>query len=249
MGQLVFYGTSGWFETSQGATSCVGLHLDECVILFDLGTGLSRLPPESVRGRPLIVVLSHLHLDHSYGLHILPRLKPSSLTLLTHRALAPHLKRLLAWPFTKPAEGLGYPVQILGLKNERLSRGSLEIDIQALEHNTPVIGASVHTPDACVTYCVDTVMCHGLESLTRAPGTLILETAPPPDVATNGHHLTLDQQRVLLTNTRADRVVLTHFGATKFPSAESRARQRQALEGSHSNLLIAHDGLELDVPA
>lgn len=248
MTRVTFYGTSGWFESERGCTSCVGVDVGGGArVLFDLGTGVRRIPRAALRGVDLSVVLTHLHLDHCYGLHVLPMFAPASLTILVHEALVPHLKTLFAAPFTKPLDALGFPVQLRGVADELTALGGVSVMTRSLVHNTPVIGARLMTPAGALAYCVDTRACAGLRELAAGVDTLIIETAPPPGRATNRHHLELEELRELLQTCGAGRVILTHFGATKFPDEQTKRALYERLCDAHPNLHLAHDGLELEL--
>jgi len=246
--QVVFYGTSGWFENENGCTSCVGVHLNDTdVVLFDLGTGVRRVPKELIQGKRLTVVLSHLHLDHCYGLHVLPRLQPSCLKIIVHEDLRGSLETLFGAPFTKPYQKLGFPVEIVSVRGGRTEHDGFTLDTRELKHNTPVIGARLTTRQISLTYCVDTTICEGILDLSRDPDLLILETAPPPGRSTNGYHLDLTQLRQVLAQSKASSVIITHFGATKFPDDNAKQGVFRLLSGYHPDLSMAYDGLSLEV--
>lgn len=241
---IAFHGTSGWFENERGCTSCVGVYPgDDDVVLFDLGTGVRNIETAAIHDKKLTVVLTHLHLDHCYGLHMLPMFKPSSLTILIHADLKKHLELLFDAPFTRPYHSLDFPVELRPVRNEVIEYSAFSLTTRELKHNTPVIGARLTIHDTSIAYCVDTTLCEGLLDLARDADTLIIETAPPPGKATNGFHLTLGQLQGVLSRCRAGRVVVTHFGARKFPDPQLKQDMRALLSRSHPNIAMAHDGL------
>jgi len=243
--EIVFYGASGWFETESGCTSCVGLFPNgRDIVLFDLGTGIRRLERDRVQGKNLTVVLSHLHLDHCYGLHILPMFRPARLTIIIHRSLQPHLAALFSYPFVKPAHELVFPVEIRPADDGLIEFGQWILETRVLQHNTPVIGARLRMEGGqSVAYCVDTSLCDGLLDLAGDCGTLIIEASPPGFEKTNGFHLDLDGLRTVLMATSAEQVILTHFGALKYPDIASRERLRAHIGDCHNDIVMAHDGL------
>ncbi|MCJ7596421.1 MAG: hypothetical protein MUO52_16765, partial [Desulfobacterales bacterium] len=66
-----FLGTNGWYDTVTGNTVCIALDHRDFVLVLDAGNGIQRLDSISVGDRPVFIFLSHLHLDHVCGLHIL----------------------------------------------------------------------------------------------------------------------------------------------------------------------------------
>jgi ribonuclease BN (tRNA processing enzyme) len=70
-------GTGGWIPTPRRETTCAIVSLPEALLIFDAGTGLSRLleerfRPELKTEREVHLFLSHYHLDHCAGLVYLP---------------------------------------------------------------------------------------------------------------------------------------------------------------------------------
>lgn len=246
--ELIFYGTSGWFESESGCTSCTGVFLgDRDLVLFDLGTGVRKIKKESIRNKNVTVVLSHLHLDHCYGLHILPMFQPASLTIVIHESLEPYLDTLFAFPFVKPREKLGFPTYIRGVNNTILDFDDFAIETKTLKHNTPIIGARLHCNNTSISYCVDSSLCDSLLDLSQNCGMLIIESSPLAGKKNNGFHLTLDGLKEVLETTHADRVVITHFGVLKYPDPQSKTLLFEEIKSYHRNIIMAYDGLVMGV--
>jgi len=242
--EIVFYGTSGWFDNESGSTTCTGLFVDETdVILFDLGTGTGKIKKESLHGKNLTVVLSHLHLDHCYGLHVLPKFQPAVVTIVIHENLKPYLETLLAFPFMKPSHQLGFPVKIQTVKNSQIDYAKFRLKTRALQHNTPVIGTQLQLGNTAIAYCVDTTLCDGLFELTKDCNLLIIESSPLKDEKTNGFHMSLPELQTVLTATGAQKVIITHFGPLKYPDIKSRELLLASLKACHNNIVMAYDGL------
>jgi ribonuclease BN (tRNA processing enzyme) len=78
MKRVIALGTAGWMPTATRQTMCYAYETRKNLIIFDLGTGISRLSTklgqELLRKyNPIYVFLSHYHLDHLAGLLYLPR--------------------------------------------------------------------------------------------------------------------------------------------------------------------------------
>jgi len=79
--KLTLLGTQGWIPTRERATTCFAVEDGERLLVFDAGTGLSRLArppfqPLVERSREIHVLLTHYHLDHTCGLAYLPGIFP-----------------------------------------------------------------------------------------------------------------------------------------------------------------------------
>ena len=69
--KIYFLGTMGWFDTKLGNTLCVLVDTGKEYIIFDAGTGFSKIDNYIKDKRPIYLFLSHFHLDHIIGLHAL----------------------------------------------------------------------------------------------------------------------------------------------------------------------------------
>lgn len=242
--EIVFYGTSGWFENESGCTSCTGVFVnDKDIVLFDLGTGVRKVKRESVRGKNVTVMLSHLHLDHCYGLHILPMFHPASLTIIIHESLKPYLDTLFSYPFMKPSNELGFPIHIRSVENTTVDCDRFAIKTKALKHNTPVIGAQLQLGSTSIGYCVDSTLCDSLLDISKDCEILIIESSPIAGKKTNGFHLSLEELKEVLTTTHAKKVIITHFGPFKSQYIRSRELLFTFIKECHNNIIMAYDGL------
>ncbi|MGB3512783.1 MAG: MBL fold metallo-hydrolase [Microcoleaceae cyanobacterium] len=242
--EIVFYRTSGWFDNESGSTSCTGVFVnDRDIVLFDLGTGVRKIDRQSLCDKNVTVMLSHLHLDHCYGLHILPMFQPASLTIIIHESLKNYLETLFSFPFMKPREELGFPVDIRAAKDTTLNFDKFAIETKALKHNTPVIGAQLQLEKTSIGYCVDSTLCDSLFEITKDCEILIIESSSIAGKKTNGFHLNLEQLKEVLTATHAEKVIITHFGALKYQDIKTKELLFASIKECHNNIIMADDGL------
>ena len=64
-------GTNGWFDTETGQTMCTLIRTRDYSIILDAGYGIRRAKQLIDDSKPVFLLLSHLHLDHTIGLHTL----------------------------------------------------------------------------------------------------------------------------------------------------------------------------------
>ncbi len=69
--KITFLGTNGWYDTSTGNTICILVETDKYNIVLDAGNGLYKIDRYISSEKPVYLFLSHFHLDHIIGLHIL----------------------------------------------------------------------------------------------------------------------------------------------------------------------------------
>jgi len=69
--KILFLGTNGWYDTNTGSTICGLVETRNAYFIFDAGNGLHRIDRCIKRNKPIYLFLSHYHLDHVVGLHIM----------------------------------------------------------------------------------------------------------------------------------------------------------------------------------
>jgi ribonuclease BN (tRNA processing enzyme) len=68
-----FLGTSGWFDSPAGNTLSILLDAQPCPVVLDAGFGIAKLDRYLAEGSSATLLLSHFHLDHVAGLHVLAK--------------------------------------------------------------------------------------------------------------------------------------------------------------------------------
>ena len=73
--KVIFLGTNGWYDTKTGNTICTLIETEDYFIILDAGNGLHKIDQyiTSTSKKPIYLFLSHFHLDHIVGLHILSK--------------------------------------------------------------------------------------------------------------------------------------------------------------------------------
>ena len=66
-----FLGTNGWYSSQTGDTTCHLLELPNCYIILDAGNAIYKIDEHIIENKPIYLFLSHFHMDHIFGLHIL----------------------------------------------------------------------------------------------------------------------------------------------------------------------------------
>ena len=68
---ITMLGTNGWFDTDFGQTMCTLIRTRDYSVILDAGYGIRRIKDLVDFSKPIYLLLSHLHLDHTIGLHTL----------------------------------------------------------------------------------------------------------------------------------------------------------------------------------
>jgi ribonuclease BN (tRNA processing enzyme) len=73
--KAIFLGTNGWYDTETGNTICTLIQTERYDILLDAGNGLHKADRYLDGRKPAFLFLSHFHIDHIEGLHILAKFR------------------------------------------------------------------------------------------------------------------------------------------------------------------------------
>lgn len=262
--RIYFLGTNGWFATRTGNTVCAAI-LAGCgqrprssrgapacrLIVLDAGDGLSKLPALMARLRMprADIFLSHLHLDHAGGLHILPRMKKGMrVRIFAHKSYLPALRRLLAHPYTaSPAEQFAkVTLHSLRTGENRVPYGVFALP---LDHADPCFGFRFSLDGEQVAYCTDTGPCRNFGRLARNADALVSECALPPGARElkGWPHLSPEMAAREAAKAGAKRLILTHFDANKYPSPSLRTKAQAAARKIFPRTLAARDGMEITI--
>jgi len=147
-----------------GNTSCVQVTLgDGTHVILDAGTGIRSLPPDlGADGRPIHILLSHLHLDHIQGLMFFEPLFHADRQVsiwgpsAPGRSLQSRIGRYLSAPLT-PLDVRELPCQ-LDFRNcpvTQWSIGSARIRAEAVTHRGPTLGFRIEDESTSLCYLPD----------------------------------------------------------------------------------------------
>jgi ribonuclease BN (tRNA processing enzyme) len=247
--RVVFLGTNGWYDTETGNTTCALIDADPWKIILDAGNGIRRLEePLGDSGHPVHLFLSHFHLDHVAGLHILGRFTfIGGLSIWGQPGTEAILATLLAPPFTVPFRNLPYPVRIRDL-SEGTHALPFPVTCRYLPHASPCFGYRFELEGKIIAYCTDTGSSPVVIDLARDADLLIAESALRPGQESEGWpHLNPETAIEMAKAAGARRLALTHFDAWAYRTLEERGRVREEFQESFPGLTVATDGLVLEL--
>jgi ribonuclease BN (tRNA processing enzyme) len=247
--RVVFLGTNGWYDTDTGNTVCTLLETGPWKVILDAGNGIRRI--EGSLGdsdHPVQLFLSHFHIDHVVGLHILNRFGfPGGLSIWGQPGTRETLATLLAPPFTFPCLDLPYPVRIRDL-SEGTHHLPFPVTCRYLPHSSPCFGYRFELEGKTIAYCTDTGPSEAAIDLAREADLLITECSLPPGGKCDGWpHLNPEDAVAMAKAAGARRLALTHFDAWAYPTLEDRVRVGEEFREIFPGLTIATDGLVLEL--
>jgi ribonuclease BN (tRNA processing enzyme) len=246
--EIAFLGTNGWFDTETGNTPCVLIKSDEHTILLDAGNGLHKADRYLSGDRPVHLFLSHFHIDHIAGLHILTKFRfPRGLTIYGQPGTRQILDQIIRPPYTVPFGLLPYPVTVLDLEEGDYA-SPFPIECRYLVHPAPCFGFRFRLDGKVVAYCTDTGFCENAVRLGKNADLLITECAfKSGQDAFDWPHLTPELAIRIARSAAAERLVLMHFDANQYRTIEERRDILRTHGAEFPGLIVAEDGLTIEL--
>lgn len=241
--EITFLGTNGWYDTPSGSTVCVLVQEGDQAVVLDAGAGIHRLDRYLTGDERISLFLSHLHLDHVFGLHILNKFRFSrGIDLYGRTGTKEALSRLLASPFTVPAESLPFPLRVFDLTEGTHDLGFF-VTCLPLVHASPCFGYRFSIGGRILTYCTDTGYCENAVTLARDADLLISESAFLPGMqAADWPHLNPAEAIRIAREAGAKKLALFHFDAALYPTDRERQQVEEEFSDRFPGLIVARDG-------
>jgi ribonuclease BN (tRNA processing enzyme) len=244
--KAIFLGTNGWYDTETGNTICTLIQTQRYDILLDAGNGLHRADRHLDGGKPAFLFLSHFHIDHIEGLHILAKFRfTRGLVICGPKGSHDILGNFLSNPFTIPLGDLPYPTRIIEMPKEA---ASLPFPVEALplRHSSLTLGYRIAIDGRIIAYCPDTGYCENAVTLAREADLLITECSYKNNQSCeNWPHLNPETAARIACEARTKRLVLTHFDASVYQSLPERKEAETLAAVIFSATTAGMDGLEL----
>jgi len=244
--RVVFLGTNGWYDTQTGNTVCTLVQTQRYDILLDAGNGLHRASDYMDHGKPAFLFLSHFHIDHIEGLHILSKFRfREGLTIFGPAGSREILGTFVNAPFTTALAALPFPARILEMPQESAAL-PFPVEILPLRHATLTLGIRIIVDDRTVSYCPDTGYCENAVRLGRSADLLITECAYREGQSCESWpHLNPETAARIALEAGAKRLVLTHFDAEVYRSPTARKESESVAARIFPGTSAATDGLEM----
>jgi len=248
--KVIFLGTNGWYDTKTGNTVSILIKTNSHHVILDAGYGLAKLD-RYIEGedKPAVLLLSHYHLDHTVGLHVLNKFNfPRGLKIGIPAGTKDYLNTLVNRPYTAPLESLPYEVDILELPGEEHQLYPLQVEARELTHVTTCLGYRIEDSGASIAYVPDTGYCENAVTLARNVDLLCAECAYAGDLSNDKWpHLNPLSAAKIAREAGVKRLVLFHFDALQYPSLAHRKEAERLARCIFPNALAARDGLSITV--
>jgi len=245
--KLHFLGTNGWYDTRLGNTLSILLDTDQAYIVFDAGGGFYKLDRYIKEDKPIIVLLSHFHLDHIIGLHALAKFNfIQGIKVFGPKGIKKLFNIIINTPYSMPVNKLKTKLTV----NEFSNNLKLPVDIEykELRHVGVCYGYRVSVDNKSVVFCTDTGPCRNLNLLAKGADILITESSlPPGQVDNNWPHLNPQQVALIAKQAKVNKLFLAHFDAGVYLTNKDKILAQSAARKIFENTWAAKDGLSVRI--
>jgi ribonuclease BN (tRNA processing enzyme) len=245
--KVYFLGTMGWYDTALGNTLCILLDTERAYIVFDAGGGLYKLDKYVKENKPIIVLLSHFHLDHIIGLHALAKFKfIQGIKVFGPQGVKKLFKVIINAPYSMPVNRLKTKLEVSEFSNNL--KLPVDIEYQELRHVGVCYGYRVSVDNKTIVFCTDTGPCRNLDLLAKGADILITESSLPPGKIDNKWpHLNPQEAALVAKKAKVKKLFLAHFDAANYRKESDIELAEQSACKIFKNTIAARDGLCLDV--
>lgn len=247
--KIVFLGTNGWFDTRTGNTTCVLIDAPDAYIILDAGNGIYKADKYIKGDKPVYLFVSHFHLDHIIGLHILNKFKFSQdLDICTYRGGESILKRFMKQPYTVDLSKLPFKVRFRALRPGRNNGFPFGLVCAEMVHSTRCFGFRIEFPEKIISYCTDTGPNDRIIALSAGADLMIAECSwRPGQTSGTWPHLSPNNAAGLAKKAGAKRLVLAHFDADNYRSVEDRVAAQNAARSIFRGARASKDNMVIKI--
>lgn len=248
--EIIFLGTNGWYDTKTGNTICTLIKTKKCNIILDAGNGFYKADRyiAADEQKPLYLFLSHFHLDHIAGLHILNKFKFSrGFTICGPLGTKSILEMIINQPFSAPLDRLSFPIDIQELPDTE-KKFPFKVRTGQLFHTTLTLGYRIESEHKVVAYVTDTGYCQNAVKLARNADILIAECAyKSGQFCESWPHLNPESAARIAKEASAKRLVLTHFDAEIYKTVSARKIAESIAQRIFNNTRAAIDTMCIEI--
>ncbi len=246
--KIHFLGTSGWFDSPAGNTICTMIDAPDNYIILDAGMGIYKIDRFISGNKPITVFLSHFHIDHIAGLHILGKFRfQAGLEIYGPPGTEKYINDIVARPYTIPIADLPMTVRLNDI--DRKKPAGINVEYAPLVHSTVCYGYRFDFGRTIVGYCTDTGICPGLDTLGMNADLLICECSfRPGENVGDWPHLRPEDAAAVAVSCGARMLALTHFDASRYPDRKGRRAALRTARRIFPRTVAARDDLTLSLP-
>jgi len=247
--KIIFLGTNGWYSTKTGNTICTLVDTRNYYIVFDAGDGIYKLNKYAKKNKPIYLFLSHVHLDHIIGFHLLNALNyRGKFHIVLKKSDREKLENIINHPYTKSLKDQNFSVIIHELP-EKKSNTPFPVTHKKLFHIDNSTGFRIEVDGKKITYCCDTGKCKNDFILSKDADLLIHECSFNNNASAIGKwgHSNSIYAAGLARKARVKKLALTHFSPNEHVSMKDREKAGQVAKKIFKNTFTARDNMIINI--
>ncbi len=246
--KVVFLGTNGWYASETGHTTCVFIDTGDHYIILDAGSGIYKIGDYITDEKPVFLFLTHFHLDHISGLHILNKfLFKKGLTICCYEGERQYLNTIMNQPYTMPLDHLPYTVKVHELKLGSNNGFPFTVACCKLDHPAYCLGYRFGFGSTTIAFCTDTGYCNSIVDLSKNVDLLIAECAVKDGQITAWPHLGPADAAKAARLAEVKKLALIHFDAVNYNTMQMRKEAEKQASRIFANTLSTYDEMEINI--
>lgn len=253
--KIYFLGTNGWYTTPIGNTPCILIDSQDRYVIFDAGNGIYKIDKYIRENKPISLFISHFHIDHVSGLHILNKFNfQQGIDIYVAKGRKKDFNLLVDPPYMVGISNnkdnilnLHIKIRLHELKEGDNNIG-FPVRMEKLFHGYVNHGFRVNLEGKSIAYSGDTKIIPNGLLIAKDADLLIHEcsniVSPKQD---NWGHTDPIQIAGFAKETGVKKLVLTHFDAHLYDTLEKRKEAEKKARKIFPNTIAATDDSILEI--
>ena len=244
--RITFLGTNGWYSSDMGNTVSILIETKKFYIILDAGDSLNKIDKYIKDAKPILIFLSHLHLDHIIGFHAFAKFRFNQIiNIYGLSGTKKGIEFIIKHPYSSPFADLSLKIKFHDLQEGTHNVG-FPMTCKLLTHADPCLGYRFEIENKIITYCTDTGICPNLYELAQNADVFISECSYKSGQEVWGWpHLKPEEAAEVAVKSEVKKLFLTHFDASTYTTIKERKEAEKIAKKIFSNTIAAYDDLEI----
>lgn len=252
--KIHFLGTNGWYSSPTGDTPCILIDSKDRYVIFDAGNGIYKIDKYIKEDKPISLFISHFHIDHISGLHMLVKFKfKQGIDIYFAKGRKKDFNTFVNPPYTigiskNKTNVYQLPTKI---KIHELDDGDNNIGfpviMKKLYHAFGDHGFKIELEGKTIIYSGDTGIGPNNFILAKNVDLLIHECSNIKSLEKSWGHVDPVQVAKFSRSAGVKQLVLTHFAAHLYNTLEKRKEAEKIAQKIFPNTIAASDGLIMEI--
>jgi ribonuclease BN (tRNA processing enzyme) len=252
--KIYFLGTNGWYSSPTGDTPCILIDSKDRYVIFDAGNGIYKIDKYIKEDKPISLFISHFHIDHISGLHILNKFNfKQGIDVYLAKGRKNDFNTFVNPPYTIGITKSKKNVYVLktNVRLHELEEGENNIGfsffMKKLYNAYDDHGFRIVLEGKIITYSGDTSIVSNSYTIAKDADLLIHECSNINSPENSWGHTDPVQTAQFAKDANVKKLVLTHFGAHLYDTLIKRREAEKTARKIFKNTIAATDDLILDI--